>query len=318
MKSLLRFLTIVSFQQMLSTESPCDILQCEHSSPCMIINEVSKNGSYIAKAKCECIGSYAGQRCESKLSILESKITSSSISFTVIINSLKPIQDSVQYVTDDITIHYWQNYSQSTCSIHPGKLESVQKIPHLLPGTFYTLCVLSGHVNFCSLKEQLNSSLSCKNFLTPVSDLENSGYEQEWIIPVIITCSIMIFFSSLCLCSVINCRKRDKVENKHHKEQKHNEELDFFLPKVGICENVPNVSERTIEVPIFPTSVPIVRPPKSPGRPPYKISQQSLGYSSFTMKNSKSFPLNTVLEYSGDECQEDEINVLISHNKEQV
>lgn len=305
---------------LVSTDSPCDVLKCQHLSPCMVINELSSNGTYKANAKCQCIGSYAGRRCEHKLSILESSVTTSSISFTVYVSLFKPMPDSVQYVNDDVTIHYWQNYSQSTCSIFAGKLGTLQKIPNLLSDTVYTLCVVGGHVNYCSLKEHLNSSLSCKEIITPVSDPLHDKLQKEWIIPVIIVCGIMVIFSGACLCHVINCRKREKMHHKKKrpKEKSRNGELDFFLPMGDVHEHVPNVSEGTADVPTFPKLVPVVRPPKSPGRLPYKISEQNLGYSSFTLRNSKSYPLKTVFEYSGEQCPNDEIGALIPPNKENI
>jgi hypothetical protein len=223
-------------------------------------------------------------------------------------------------VNDDITIHYWQNYSQSTCSIFSGKLGIVQKIPNLLSDTVYTLCVVGGHVNYCSLKEHLNSSLSCKDIVTPVTDPQNEKLEEEWIIPIIIVCCIMVIFSGACLCHVVNSIKRDKVhlKKKPHKETSPNGELDFFLPMGDVHEDVPNDSEATDNVPTFPKMVPIVRPPKSPGRLPHKISQQNLGYSSFTLKNSKSHPLKTVFECSGEQCTDDELGTLIPPNKENI
>lgn len=329
-------LMLVSLFQMfkthssVSTESLCDLLQCQHSCPCMIINELSSNGSYIARAKCLCIGSYVGKNCEGKLSISEPKAKTTSISFNVQISSSMPISDPVQYVPEDITVHYWQNYSHLTCSIFTGKMGKLLTIQNLLPDTLYTLCVVNGNVNYCSLHdEQLNSSLSCIEILTPLSDseeLNNDKEDKEWIFPVIAVCFVMVILSSVCLCSVANCRKRSKVHLKNKNstgQQSLSAELDLFLPQNHMEENVPNLSnahERNMNIhSTFPRSVPVVRPPNIPGRPPHKMSQQSMGYSSFTLRNSKSLSLNTVLECSGEECPRDnEIDNLISSNKENI
>lgn len=296
----------------------------------MIINELSSNGSYIARAKCLCIGSYVGKNCEGKLSISEPKAKTTSISFNVQISSSMPISDPVQYVPEDITVHYWQNYSQLTCSIFTGKMGKLLTIQNLLPETLYTLCVVNGNVNYCSLHdEQLNSSLSCIEILTPLSnseELNNDKEDKEWIFPVIAVCCVMVILSSVCLCSVANCRKRSKVHLKNKNstgQQSLSAELDLFLAQNHMEENVPNLSnahERNMNIhSTFPRSVPVVRPPNIPGRPPHKMSQQSMGYSSFTLRNSKSLSLNTVLECSGEECPRDnEIDNLISSNKENI
>lgn len=330
-------LMLVSLFQMFKThtsvstaESLCDLLQCQHSCPCMIINELSSNGSYIARAKCLCIGSYVGKNCEGKLSISEPKAKTTSVSFNIQISSSMPISDPVQYVPEDITVHYWQNFSQLTCSIFTGKMGKLLTIQNLLPETLYTLCVVNGNVNYCNLHdEQLNSSLSCIEISTPLSDSEemNNDKEEDWILPVIVVCSVMVILSSVCLCSVANCRKRSKVhlKNRDSKGQQQclSAELDLFLPQNRMEEYVPNVSnahERNMNIhSTFPRSVPVVRPPNIPGRPPHKMSQQSMGYSSFTLRNSKSLSLNTVLECSGEECPRDnEIDNLISSNKENI
>lgn len=328
-------LMLVSLFQMfkthssVSTESLCDLLQCQHSCPCMIINELSSNGSYISRAKCLCIGSYVGKNCEGKLSISEPSAKTTSVSFSVQISSSMPISDSVQYVPEDITIHYWQNYSQITCSIFTGKMSKILKIQNLLPETLYTLCVVNGNVNYCSLHdEQLNSSLSCIEIATPQSDTEemadDNKEDEEWILPVIAVCSVMVILSSVCLCSVANCRKRSKVHLKNKQsrgQQSLSAELDLFLPQNHTEGNVPNMYNahgRNMNFhSTFPRSVPVVRPPNIPGRPPHKMSQQSMGYSSFTLRNSKSLSLNTVLECSGEECPRDNDN-LISSNKENL
>lgn len=307
---------------LVSSESfSCDILQCQHSSPCMIINELSPNGSYIARAKCLCVGSYIGEKCEGKLFVSESRIKTTSISLNVHISSSVSFSSPVHYIPDDITIHYWQNYSQLTCSIFTGKIGSSLTIGNLLPNTLYTLCVVNGHANYCNLDERLNSSLSCIEILTPERDSEGNTIGEGWIIPVIIVCGIMVILSGTCLCSAINCRKRRKVDNKkkHRKTQPPSSEMDFFLPEMCNIDNMPKFSERTMDVPAFPKSVPVVRPPKSPGRTPHKLSQQPMGYSSFKLRNSKSLSLNTVLECSGDDyLNEEEIVKLMPSNKENI
>lgn len=336
MKSFCALMLVSLFQMFkthssVSTESVCDLLQCQHSCPCMIINELSSNGSYIARAKCLCIGSYVGKNCEGKLSISETIAKTTSVSFRVQISSSMPISDPAQYVPEDITVHYWQNHSQLTCSIFTGKMGKILTIQNLLPETLYTLCVVNGNVNYCSFHdEQLNSSLSCIEISTPLSDSEemnNDKEDEEWILPVIAVCSVMVILSSVCLCSVANCRKRSKVhlKNKDSKGQQQSlsAELDLFLPQNHMEEYVPNASnayERNMNIhSTFPRSVPVVRPPNTPGRPPHKMSQQSMGYSSFTLRNSKSLSLNTVLECSGEECPRDnEIDNLISSNKENI
>lgn len=39
----------------------------------------------------------------------------------------------------------------------------------------------------------------------------NNDIEEDWIFFVIVVCSVMVIFLSVCLCFVVNCRKWSKV-----------------------------------------------------------------------------------------------------------